>query len=93
MGTGRGNTSKFSAIFLASVLLFSTVSISSLVGMTPLPNAYAGGPDPNEVFGLTCNLDPISSDDEGKDSAMTYWASEGVFLWASKRDLYRLTVD
>jgi len=91
MGMDTGNTSKVSAIFLASVLLFSTVSIASLAGMTPLPNAYAGG-DNFSFPGSQCNIDPIPSDDEGDDTAMTFWASEGVFLWANRDDLYRLTV-
>jgi len=91
---GAGKISKFSAIFLASVLLFSTVSISSLAGMTPLPNAYAGGGGGGEsIIGFTCNANLILAGNEGSDSALTFRASEGVFYWATFDELYRLTVD
>ena len=93
MGTGAGKTSKFSAIFLASVLLFSTVSIASLAGMTPLPTASAGGSSGGSLADSICNVTPISSDDVGDDNALTFWASQGVFLWATDDELYRLSVN
>jgi len=90
---GSKNFHKFNAILIASILLFSTVSISSLLGSSPIPQAYAGGGGGGGLIGLTCDITLISSDDEGSDSAMTFWESEGIFLWASFRDLYRLTLD
>ena len=91
LGTDVSKSSKFSAIFLASVLLFSTASIGSLAGMTPLPNAYAGG-DETTIVGQVCNDTIIPTNTPSESTAMTYDASQGLFLWASFTDLYTLTV-
>jgi len=82
LGTGVSKTSKFYAIFLASVMLFSTASIGSLAGMTPLPNAFAGGATVR-IIGQTCDDTIIQTTTPNQSAAMTYDASQGLFLWAS----------
>ena len=81
--------SKCGAIFLASILIFSTFTVATLMGSAP--NAYAGGGGGLNLF--LCNSSPISDAPDNDSTALTYWGSEKVFLYANYDDLYRLSVD
>ena len=76
--------SKFGAIFLASILVFSTFTVATLMGSAP--NAYAGGGEgilPDSV----CNVTPIPTDNQGNPvGGLGYHDSLGVFIWSGGDD-------
>lgn len=87
-----GNYNRIFSILVASILLSST----SLMALSPIPNAYAGGPFYDILENITqpiCNTNPIPHDvDDDEFSALTYWGSEGVFLVVAEgSSLYELT--
>ena len=59
--------------------------------MGSAPMAYAGGG--SNFLGFVCDVDLITNDLDDDATAMTYWESEGVFLYSGFDDLVSITPD